>query len=154
MGALPSNVTCAPVTKEKVRKQVEKIWGCYIGFKPGFTFTKAPHKIEEGVIKLLYVFGENPDVIENIMNVATTFTYANFIATMWSIIKPPIGSVISTPFIAIILEATFSMPFIIMGVLKANGSKPRKTDHLACGFKYNSRMQMAASPFKGTRSVW
>jgi len=46
------------------------------------------------------------------------------------------------------------MPFIIMGVLKANRSKPRKNDHWACGFKYNSRMQMAASPFKGTRSVW
>jgi len=88
-------------------------------------------------------------VVENIMNVVTTFTQDNFVATAGLAIKSPIGSIVSTPFIAIILAATFAMPFIIIVILQANRTKPRKTDPWGCGFKYSSRMQMTASPFTG-----
>jgi len=88
-------------------------------------------------------------VVENIMNVVTTFTQDNFVATAGTAIKSPIGSIVSTQFIAIILAATMAMPFIIIVALKANRVKPRKTDPWACGFKYSSRMQMTASPFTG-----
>ena len=43
-----------------VREHIKSIWGTEINPKPGFTLTQAPHKIEEGIVKFLYVFGENP----------------------------------------------------------------------------------------------
>lgn len=60
MGALPNVTPAGPVTNEKARKQAKSVWGFSVNPKPGFTLTQAPHKIEEGVIRLLYVFGENP----------------------------------------------------------------------------------------------
>ncbi len=60
MGALPNFVPCGFVANEQVRDQVKNIWNCSISSKAGFSLTEVPHKIEEGVIKFLYVFGENP----------------------------------------------------------------------------------------------
>ena len=60
MGALPNVLPNGPVTDEKVRAHIKSIWGKDISSKPGFTLTKVPHEIEEGKIKFLYVFGENP----------------------------------------------------------------------------------------------
>ncbi len=60
MGALPHVVPNGLVTDENVRAHIKKIWGYDISPTPGYTLTSAPHKIEEGKVKLLYVFGENP----------------------------------------------------------------------------------------------
>ncbi len=60
MGALPTVAPNGLVTDEKVRAHLKEIWGYDINPKPGYTLTSAPHKIEEGKVKLLYVFGENP----------------------------------------------------------------------------------------------
>ena len=61
MGALPN--VCpgsANVSNPKTQEKVLEIWGYTLNPKPGVTLTKAPHLIEEGKIKFLYVFGENP----------------------------------------------------------------------------------------------
>lgn len=60
MGALPNWVPNGFVTDEAVRLHVKKIWGYDINPNIGFKLTEVPHKIEEGIIKFLYVFGENP----------------------------------------------------------------------------------------------
>lgn len=60
MGALPNWVPNGMVTSAEVRDHIEKIWGCQINSNIGFKLTEVPHKIEEGIIKFLYVFGENP----------------------------------------------------------------------------------------------
>ncbi len=61
MGALPDKLPGnKPVTDKEARKHFEKLWNCRIPSKPGTKVTDVPHKIEEGKIKLLYVFGENP----------------------------------------------------------------------------------------------
>ncbi|MFT7004702.1 MAG: putative molibdopterin-dependent oxidoreductase YjgC [Sulfurimonas sp.] len=60
MGALPNVVPNGPVINPKVREHIKSIWNYDISPTPGFPLTKVPHEIEEGHIKLLYVFGENP----------------------------------------------------------------------------------------------
>ncbi len=60
MGALPNVTAAGLVTDEGVREHIKSIWGKEISSKPGFALTKVPHEIEEGKIKFLYVFGENP----------------------------------------------------------------------------------------------
>lgn len=60
MGALPHVVPNGLVASEAVRNHVKDVWGCSISEKAGFKLTEVPHKIEEGIIKFLYVFGENP----------------------------------------------------------------------------------------------
>ena len=60
MGALPNWVPNGPITSESVRLHVKNVWGYDISPKIGFKLTEVPHKIEEGIIKFLYVFGENP----------------------------------------------------------------------------------------------
>jgi len=60
-----------------------------------------------------------------------------------------LGSIVSTPLIAIILCSTMVLPFAILAFMKANREKPRETDPWACGFKYSSRMQMTGGPFTG-----
>ncbi len=60
MGALPHVTSAGLVTDEGVRAHIKSIWGKEISSKPGFTLTQAPHEIEEGNLKFLYVFGENP----------------------------------------------------------------------------------------------
>lgn len=60
MGALPNWIPNGPVTDKEVRAHAESIWNCHINENIGFKLTEVPHKIEEGVIKFLYVFGENP----------------------------------------------------------------------------------------------
>lgn len=60
MGALPNWVPNGFVTDEAVRLHVKKVWGYEINPNIGFKLTEVPHKIEEGIIKFLYVFGENP----------------------------------------------------------------------------------------------
>ncbi|WP_295151641.1 proton-conducting transporter membrane subunit [Campylobacter sp.] len=66
-----------------------------------------------------------------------------------SSITSPLGSIVSTPLIAVILCSTMLLPFIILAVMKANRDKPRETDPWACGFKYSPRMQMTGGPFTG-----
>lgn len=60
MGALPNVTAAGLVTDAGVREHIKSIWGVEISAKPGFTLTQAPHKIDEGKVKFLYVFGENP----------------------------------------------------------------------------------------------
>lgn len=60
MAALPTVLPNGPVTDSAVREHVESIWGYELNPNPGYPLTKVPHEIEEGKIKLLYVFGENP----------------------------------------------------------------------------------------------
>ncbi|MFT7003127.1 MAG: putative molibdopterin-dependent oxidoreductase YjgC [Sulfurimonas sp.] len=60
MAALPNVLPNGPVTNDAVRAHVESIWGQKISAKPGYPLTKVPHEIDEGKIKFLYVFGENP----------------------------------------------------------------------------------------------
>jgi hydrogenase-4 component B len=114
---------------------------------------EAPASMVIGMFILVFgcfAFGLGANVVvENIMSVVSTFTNNSYMATAGTAIKSPIGSVVSTQFIAIILAATMALPFIIIVALKANRTEPRKTDPWACGFKYSSRMQMTASPFTG-----
>lgn len=60
MGALPNVLPNGPVTDPAVRAHIKSIWDYDISAKPGYALTKVPHEIEEGNIKFLYVFGENP----------------------------------------------------------------------------------------------
>lgn len=60
MGALPHWVPNGLVANSEVREHVKKVWGCNISSKAGFKLTEVPHKIDEGIVKFLYVFGENP----------------------------------------------------------------------------------------------
>lgn len=60
MAALPNIVPNGPVTDANVRAHIKEIWGYEISDKVGYQLTEIPHRIEEGDVKLLYVFGENP----------------------------------------------------------------------------------------------
>ena len=89
-------------------------------------------------------------VVEHIMSVVTVFTGGSFVATADAMaVKSPLGSIVSTPFISVILLGSLALPFVTFLVFKANRKVIRKTDPWACGFKYSSRMQMTASPFTG-----
>ncbi len=97
-----------------------------------------------------FAFGLGANVVvEDIMGVVTSFTSGSFQVADGMAVKSPLGSIVSTPFIALVLLGTLIMPFITLIVFKANREKPRKTDPWACGFKYSPRMQMTASPFTG-----
>lgn len=60
MGALPNVVPNGPVANEAVRTHINSVWNCSINSKVGFKLTEIPDKIEEGIIKFLFVMGENP----------------------------------------------------------------------------------------------
>ncbi|RXJ88237.1 proton-conducting transporter membrane subunit [Arcobacter sp. CECT 8985] len=87
-------------------------------------------------------------VVENIMLVISSFSEP-YVATNSTVITSPIGSMVSPLLILIVLAISLLIPILIVKLLNANRTKPRQTDPWACGFKYNSRMQMTASPFTG-----
>lgn len=61
MGALPDVIPgSAKVFSEKAQKVAREIWGYKLNPKPGLKLSQAPHAIEEGKIKFLYIDGENP----------------------------------------------------------------------------------------------
>lgn len=88
-------------------------------------------------------------VVENIMKVVSSFGGSYEAVQSNSSIASPIGSIISTPLIGVVLMATLSLPFILVVIFKSKNTTVRETDSWACGFKYSSRMQMTASPFTG-----
>ncbi|WP_069633388.1 proton-conducting transporter membrane subunit [Campylobacter pinnipediorum] len=89
-------------------------------------------------------------VVDYIMQGVNSIVPSSYIASSGSTsVTSPLGSYISTPLIAIVLTSTMILPFVILMVMKANKTKPRETDPWACGFKYNSRMQMTGGPFTG-----
>lgn len=60
MGALPTFSPAGPTANPKVREHLKNLWGYEINPENGYTLTEVPHRIEEGKVKMLYVFGENP----------------------------------------------------------------------------------------------
>jgi hydrogenase-4 component B len=87
-------------------------------------------------------------VVENIMLVISSFSNT-YNATNGIIVTSPIGSIVSPVLIAVVIAVSLLLPLLIVKISRANKSKPRLTDPWACGFKYDSRMQMTASPFTG-----
>ena len=98
-----------------------------------------------------FAFGLGANVVvKYIMEVVSTFGGSYPLIQSGTIINSPIGSAISTPLIGLMLVAMLFLPFIIVAIFKGKDSTTtRGTDPWACGFKYNSRMQMTASPFTG-----
>jgi len=70
MGGLPNVLTgYQPVTSEEARKRLEDVWGVKdLPDKPGLTVTKMVPKAHEGVVKALYIIGENPLVSDPDLN--------------------------------------------------------------------------------------
>lgn len=65
MGALPNVLTgYQKVVDEKVRKKFEKAWGCSLNPDPGLTHTEIFDAAGKGLIKALYLVGENPVLTE------------------------------------------------------------------------------------------
>ncbi len=63
MGALPNLFTgYQPVNNPEVIQKFEKAWGVKLNNKVGLTVPEAMHKAEQGEVKVLYIFGENPMV--------------------------------------------------------------------------------------------
>jgi len=61
VGALPANLASGKsVTDEAARKECNDLWCCEVPSKPGIALTVLPENIENGNIKFLWVFGENP----------------------------------------------------------------------------------------------
>jgi formate dehydrogenase major subunit len=61
VGALPTVFASGkPVTDDAARSEVESLWHSSVPSKPGFALTVIPENIENGNIKFLWVFGENP----------------------------------------------------------------------------------------------
>jgi formate dehydrogenase major subunit len=60
MGALPGDLPSGKVTDVESRKKAEEIWGFKINSIPGLKLSHVPHAIDEGKVKFLYIFGENP----------------------------------------------------------------------------------------------
>lgn len=89
-------------------------------------------------------------VVDYIMQAVSSIASSSYQASLGSFsVTSPMGSIISTPLIAVVLGSTMIMPFIIFMVMKANRTEPRQTDPWACGFKYSPRMQMTGGPFTG-----
>ncbi|CAD7286927.1 proton-conducting transporter membrane subunit [Campylobacter suis] len=88
-------------------------------------------------------------VVEYIMTAVSSIQATSYQASVGLTLTSPIGSIVSTPLIAIILCSTMILPFAILVFMKANRTAPRETDPWACGFKYSSRMQMTGGPFTG-----
>lgn len=60
-GALPNRLPNFKfVTDREAREHFEKLWNCKLPDKPGIWIPDVPHAIEEGKIRFLYIFGENP----------------------------------------------------------------------------------------------
>ncbi len=90
-----------------------------------------------------FVFGlGSVEVAKDILKVISSFTGVCDISLS--------SHIISTPFIAIILISFFAIPFVFIISFINNTAKTRETDPWVCGFKYNKRMQMTASPFTGS----
>jgi len=90
-------------------------------------------------------------VVEHIMNVVGSFS-GGYKAVVDGAIVSPLGSMISTPMIAIIMMSLLALPFILVVIIQNNLKAKvyvREADPWACGFKYSSRMQMTASPYTG-----
>ena len=90
-------------------------------------------------------------VTQNILNVVGAFS-TKFDAIQGGIVVSPLGSMISTPLIAVILIAFMALPFVLVVIFKNNQNIKiftRETTPWACGFKYSPRMQMTADPFTG-----
>ncbi len=61
VGALPTVLASGkPVTDDAARKECSDLWCCDLPSKPGIALTVLPENIENGNIKFLWVFGENP----------------------------------------------------------------------------------------------
>lgn len=61
MGALPNVYTAyQPVTDPANKEKFEKAWNAKLSDQVGMTIPAVLHGIEEGKVKALYVFGENP----------------------------------------------------------------------------------------------
>lgn len=88
-------------------------------------------------------------VVEYIMVAVSSIQTSAYSATSGMNLISPIGSIVSTPLIALILCSTMILPFAILYIMKANRSAPRQTDPWACGFKYDQRMQITGGPFTG-----
>ncbi len=60
MGALPNVIPAGAVNSEYAQQQAKKVWHFDLNPTPGFKLTQAPDKMDNGELKLLYVYGENP----------------------------------------------------------------------------------------------
>ena len=60
MGALPNVIPAGAVNSPYAQEQARKVWHFKLNPVPGFKLTQAPDKIDEGELKVLYVYGENP----------------------------------------------------------------------------------------------
>lgn len=97
-----------------------------------------------------FAFGLGANVVtENIMTVVSSFSGGYQASIEGGAIASTFGNQISLPLIGMILAGAMTLPFVLVILLKANKTKPRETDPWACGFNYNSRMQMIAGPFTG-----
>ncbi len=86
---------------------------------------------------------------QNIGNVVAAYTNGAFNIADGMSIKSVTGAVVSTPLVTLIMLGSMLMPFLTLFIVKANRRKPRDTDPWACGYKYDTRMQMTAGPFTG-----
>ncbi len=61
MGMLPHQFPgYQSVEDDSIREKFEKSWGVSLPAKPGYRLTDLGHKVDEGVCKAFYVFGEDP----------------------------------------------------------------------------------------------
>lgn len=56
------------VTDDAIRDKFEKAWGVKLSNKPGYRLTEIGHKVEEGICKAFYIFGEDPAQTEADLN--------------------------------------------------------------------------------------
>lgn len=61
MGCLPADFPgYQKVANDEARARFEAHWGVELNPKPGYTSTQIPHCVEEGKVRGLYIFGEDP----------------------------------------------------------------------------------------------
>lgn len=61
MGMLPHQFPgYQDVTDDAVRSKFEQAWGVSLSGTPGYRLTEMGHKVEEGICKAFYIFGEDP----------------------------------------------------------------------------------------------
>jgi formate dehydrogenase alpha subunit len=61
MGMLPHQFPgYQDVTDDSLREKFENAWGVSLSGKPGYRLTDLGHKVDEGICKAFYVFGEDP----------------------------------------------------------------------------------------------
>ena len=61
MGCLPGDLPgYQKVANAEALKKFEQHWGVALNPNPGFTSTQIPHAVEDGKVKGLYIFGEDP----------------------------------------------------------------------------------------------